>query len=655
MHAARRPLIAHLPLIVGNRYRFPDGTSAPAVRGGATDDGADDGQPTTLPDDITAVDDAELQTLEDALMAEFDALVDAKSNDIPAMERIASDVEAVRAEADRRITEAAEAETKRAELASRIHAQADDDGDDDGDDGDDPGDGDPAADGGDGDAAPAKGKEKESVTASAAKPARKPVSAGATARRTTRPSAPDTTPRVVITAAADLPGVATGAAIDLTQVAESMHDKARAMSNGGARAPIARFTLPYAKEDIVNPRTSKDGGAEILDRVANQSNLVMPSLTAAGGWCTPSQNLYDLLALDGATGLLDLPSMGIERGGVNVPSYIGIDAADGALWSWSEGQDADVSVAIADLDVVGGVGTMNTTGAHQLVVGDMVEVTTGNPLANGPWTVTGVTDADTATLAMPGVPDLANLVGNFLRQKGCFTIPCPTWTDVRLGAYGFCVKHGNLSERAMPELTRRYIALVINAHQHRLSSINLSKIRLQHSAAPVTVTAVGSDSYGELMSAVELSVVDYRSQHKISDRVIIEILLPSWTQEVLRSNLAMRAGVDLLAVGDAQINAHLAARNVRAQFLEDYQPMWNGAPRQLWPTSMEFVIYPAGNFVEGNGGTLDLGVTRDSRLNATNDFTAAWTEDFRLLARRGPLARRVTATLSTDGVTACCP
>jgi hypothetical protein len=70
---------------------------------------------------------------------------------------------------------------------------------------------------------------------------------------------------------------------------------------------------------------------------------------------------------------------------------------------------------------------------------------------------------------------------------------------------------------------------------------------------------------------------------------------------------------------------------------------------------MQFLMYPAGGYVRGDGGTIDLGVVRDSVLNATNDYTAAWTEQMYLVAQLGPKAHRVTVQLAEGGYTGCCP
>jgi hypothetical protein len=64
---------------------------------------------------------------------------------------------------------------------------------------------------------------------------------------------------------------------------------------------------------------------------------------------------------------------------------------------------------------------------------------------------------------------------------------------------------------------------------------------------------------------------------------------------------------------------------------------------------VSFLLYAAGSYVRGDGGTIDLGVVRDSILNATNDFTAAWTEQLYLVAQVGPDAREVTVAINVDG------
>lgn len=650
MNAART--LTDNAIRIGRTWYFSTGERMPVVAG------ADDDGPVTIPEDLTTLSPDDLDALDDQLVAEFDALADADEQDLAAMTAIAEGLQRIRAEKVAR--EAQREEDQRAidALREQVHPAepVDDAGEGEGDGGDDGGDdpGEPAPPEGGTPSGAAADPAKEPVMAGGPPPRRRASAAG-TSARAPRPNVPEGRPRVTIVAAADVPGFGSGAEMDFGNVAAALHDKARGLSNKSQRVPVARFRVDFPADQRVTKGMGDEATAELLDRVT--APRTAEALVAAGGWCTPSVNSYDLLALDGQTGLLDVPGVQIERGGINVPSYIGIDSANTALWAWSEDQDSLTGLTITDLDVAAGTGTATTSVAHLLVPGDMVVINVGNPAVDGPHTVLTVPSATTFTFASAAT--VTNATGTASRTKGCMRIACPTWTEYRLGAWGLCIEHGNLMDRSFPELTRRYVQLVMNAHAHRMSQVNLAKIASTANADAVTMGAVLTDSFGRLMNAVELQVADFRSQHKVSQNVAMEVLLPSWTREMLRSDLAMRAGVDLLNISDAQIDASFTTRGSRPQFLEDYKPLFGStvagnAPATAWPAATEFITYPTGDFVEGNGGTIDLGVVRDSRLNATNDFTAAWTEDFRLLARRGPKARKVTVALQTNGVTGCC-
>jgi hypothetical protein len=537
---------------------------------------------TAVPQDITKASDEELATVETVLLAEFDKMIDDGSSDVAVLTEIAEAVETVRSEIKNRAQAAEEAAQAVALLAERVRpvAQTEDEVETESTE----------------EAevaeevteeiteseatAPAETEERELVTASADKSTPKAPSASAVARRSVTPEAPKPSAEVVITAAADIPGYSGGASIDKLGLAKAMHSKARTLSNGSGFVPVASIQLPIENKLGADLSYNMD----ILDRVTDPAQ----SLTAAG-WCAPSNNLYTLFGLDAGDGLIDLPTVQITRGGLNVPNFIGYDEAveNGGLWTWTE-EDQDDSEA----------------------------------------------------------------------TKPCVYIPCPSFTDYRLEAEGICVTNGNLTDRAFPELTTRYIQLVINTHLHRVSGAIIQKIK--NGSNTVSMSAVNSSAAGSILNAVDVQVADYRSKYRMSVNSVLEAVFPLWTKELLRSDFAMRQGVNLTNVSDADIEAHFATRKVRAQFVHDQQPMSSPLPptygnaAQAFPTSLQFMLYPAGGFVRGDGGVIDLGVVRDSVLNATNDYTAAWTEQMYLVAQLGPNGRTVNVTYDVDGATGCC-
>ena len=537
---------------------------------------------TNIPADVKTATKDEIVATEAELVAEFDKNYDSGSTDVALLTEIAEALEIVRNEIAERDAAEAEAAEKIAELADRVRVVASDD--------------DAETDDTEEvqefevedtqEVAPAEKtetiaetaeveaetEERELVTASGAdNKATKSPSARAVARHSAAPEAPKEQPMVTITAAADIPGFSGGSMIDKIDMAKAMHAKARTLSNGSGMVPVASIALPIEHQLGADMSYNMD----VLDKVTNPA-----SLTAAG-WCAPSNNLYTLFGVDAGDGLIDLPTVQITRGGLNVPSFFGLGEAADALWTWTE---------------------------------------------------------DSAESE---------------ETKQCLYIPCPEFTDYRLKAEGLCLTHGNLTDRAFPELTARFIALAINAHLHRLSAAIINDIT--GTATAVTMNAVASSAAGSILHAIDVQVADYRSQYRMGVSAVLEAVFPLWTKEVVRADLAMRTGVSLTNVSDADVDAHFAVRKVRAQFVHDYQPMYSGAEAQAFPTSLDFLLYPAGGYVRGDGGVIDLGVVRDSVLNATNDYTAAWTEQLYLVAQLGPDAREVTVNYGVDGVTGCCP
>lgn len=490
-------------------------------------------------------------------------------------------------------------------------------------------------------------EERELVTASAKRP-----SASAVARRTATPSAPATDDQpLVITASADVPGYANGQRLDRQGIATAFHARARGL--GDSKGKGSRFSVATIETPIPAEFRVKDGTVESVDEVitaAVDSQLKgrdAEALVASGGWCAPSETMYDLFSVESRDALFDLPMIGVSRGGIQFPAYLGISAAAGALWTWTEGDDSGGTQAITDLDVNTGVATATVTD-HGYSTGQTVTISgTGVALLDGTYSIT-VTGDDTFTFTTTA-GDTTDEVGFATLIKGCLTIPCPTFTEARLEAEGLCITHGNLSDRAYPELTTRFVDLVMTAHMHRMSNAMLAKVIA--TAEAVTVTSVPTDAAGDILNAIDLQVADYRSEHLMGANVVLDMAAPQWFIEAIRSSLAMRAGVAAWNISNAEVVSYFTTRNVRPQFLAGYEPLFDTTPATGWPATSKFLLMPAGGYVAADGGSIDLGVVRDSTLNQTNDFTAAWSEQFYTVIQRGPDAREVTVTTDVTGQT----
>jgi hypothetical protein len=166
------------------------------------------------------------------------------------------------------------------------------------------------------DAASSIQQEPVPVAASASPPA---VSATAlNAHRGQDAETPSTPPRApaTIVAAANLPDRAPGEPLTMADVATALRSRLETFpkrGKGQMRAGVAIINKPFS-DDL----RAKEGevSSPYFDRAANEAALPGGSLVAAGGWCAPSETIYDLCTMESTDGMVSLPSITVGRGGL---------------------------------------------------------------------------------------------------------------------------------------------------------------------------------------------------------------------------------------------------------------------------------------------------------------------------------------------------
>jgi hypothetical protein len=411
--------------------------------------------------------------------------------------------------------------------------------------------------------------------------------------------------RLAVTASVDIPGVAHGGELStLTSLSDVVARKAKSMpvtnDGTGNRQLVASIRNEFSH--TVDDRTS---GAQVRDLI---HHLTSPdkqaALVAGGGWCAPSEIRYDFFNIACSSGLIDLPTFGVTRGGVSFP----------------------VSPSLADA----------------LGSGAFAGFATEFSNTSQPWLWTEADDIAAAT----GSP-----------TKPCIRVPCPDFDEERLEAYGFCLTAGNLTDDAYPEATANTLKLLMAAHDHAINA-RLIALMLNASSSVITVTggAVTDAAAPRIYNAVGMAATDYRARYGMCIEDVLEVVLPYWVRDVIQADLAWKAGVELGDIPLSAINGYFTARNVAVQWVNDWQvrgagQFGNETPMTAWSTTADFLIYAAGTFIHGNGMSLDLGVIRDSVLNETNDHTAAWSEEAHLVAKVGHESRRYRVGFNVNGST----
>jgi hypothetical protein len=412
---------------------------------------------------------------------------------------------------------------------------------------------------------------KEVVAASAATPAKVAVLGRTT---TSKEVAAEITPsRPMLTASADVPGFTTGGELaDLTAVSQAMLARMKALPTqrlGGARGvqnrySVANINLGQVRSGDLRQDAPGVNDQGLIQRAANVRRLEGGSLTAAGGWCAPSETLYDLCQTASTDGLLDLPTVTVTRGGIR----------------YTRGPSFDDLYNDPDL---------------------------------GWW----LTEAE--IIAQDGTEDPP--------LKPCVTVPCPDFEEVRLDAIGLCIKVGLLTQAAYPELVQWTIENALIAHQHKVDTALIQKIVDGSTQLDVSNNA---ETAIDALGVIEQAANYIRQSYRLSFTSDLEMLLPIWYRTVLRADLARRTGVDLINVSDAQLASYFTARNIRVQWLYNYQPL-QGVPVDT-PDTVQAVIYPAGAWIKGTTDIINLDAVYDSTNLAVNTYTALFTEEGVLVA-----------------------
>lgn len=425
-----------------------------------------------------------------------------------------------------------------------------------------------------------------------------------TAQHAPAPNVP--TQRLAITASVDIPGVARGEGLtSLVALAEITARKAKSMPvTQGAPSEQLVASIRNEFSHSIDDRTKRGEVKELISFMTSPDKQA--ALVAGGGWCAPSETRYDFFNIACESGIIDLPTFGVTRGGIEFP----------------------VSPSLAD--ALGG-GT---------AFAGFAQGTFSN--ASQPWLWTEADDIAAAT----GSP-----------TKPCMRVPCPDFDEETLELYGYCLTAGNLTDAAYPESTQNTLQLLMAAHAHAINARLIALMLARSTSATAITGGAATDAAApRIYNAVGLAATDYRARFGMCIEDVLEVILPYWVRDVIQADLAWKAGVELGDIPIGEVNRYFTARNIAVQWVNDWQvrgasQFGNATKMTAWPTTADFLIYAAGTFVHGNGMTLDLGVIRDSVLNETNDHTAAWSEEAHLIAKVGHESRRYTVGFNVNGST----
>lgn len=261
----------------------------------------------------------------------------------------------------------------------------------------------------------------------------------------------------------------------------------------------------------------------------------------------------------------------------------------------------------------------------------------------GIWEVGGTVTAADGTTDLSGV-------------KPSFTISCPSVEEVTVEAVSTSLTFNNLTSRAFPELVESNTDLTMVQHA-RVCEQKLLGGLADATQAAVTATAAPDFSVGsarEFLVQLDLVAGAYRYKHRLSDNQSLRVFAPYWLRDMFRADLAMQSpgdGLEALSVTDALISEGVRRRNINITWSMESVATAPTPGLAAFPATVEWDIFAEGTWLYLDGGSLDLGVIRDSTLVGANDYME-FAEEFFALAPVGNDSWHVTSTLDVAGVAA---
>jgi hypothetical protein len=367
----------------------------------------------------------------------------------------------------------------------------------------------------------------------------------------------------VVRAGADLPGVSMGSELnsreDLAAAFSKRIETMRGIRGGdGDKLIVATASLDGVSDDL------RLGGSDAELNTRKVAARTAPqAIVAAGGLAAPEEVKYDLFDMVGTTARPvrdSLPVFVTQRGGVRFMKPPTLNDVDGVVGIWTVADD-----------------------------------------------IAAVTDIN--------------------RRKPSFRVEPGPEVVVDTQAITMIMTFGNLMTRAYPELVARHTDLAMVAHARVAEQMLLAQIGALSTDVRTPKQQVGA--VREVLMNLDRATAAYRNRHRMDTIQPLRAIFPLWFRNLLRADVVVDSNgtIDALDIADARIDAFFRTRNVNVTWAFDGEAgqefaslLTDNAVLVDYPEEVVWYLYAEGTFSFMDGGTLDLGLVRDSTLNAANDY-----------------------------------
>lgn len=391
---------------------------------------------------------------------------------------------------------------------------------------------------------------------------------------------------------------------------------------------IARTNGPAEKIHVARMQSEypEDRRLTATDALANTARIELAtqpqSLVAAaqsGGLCLPLEVIYDI----NVVGVTNRPvrdaltRFQVERGGIQYRLPFDALQMTSGLGVW--GQDNDQSVQVAP--------------------GNVVTFTSGN-----------------------------DSQGNPFGPKTCLVVDCPGVVEASIYSTYLCLEFANMTARFDTE----WVDATNQAAQVAWARFAENQLLARlFAGSKITYGKQALGAVRDILATYDKVISYYRNRHRLDTTVPLHTIMPQWVIDMLRTDLARAMNTTgdpqvQFAIAQASLETWFRTRNVNVTWHLDglaatsapvngvavpqqfYNTLAAGQAVPGWPNAVDSLLYREGDWLFLDGGTLDLGLVRDSQLNMRNRYQT-FTETFEGVAFNGLESLRVVLPLMPTG------
>ncbi|WP_116996396.1 major capsid protein [Desertimonas flava] len=243
-----------------------------------------------------------------------------------------------------------------------------------------------------------------------------------------------------------------------------------------------------------------------------------------------------------------------------------------------------------------------------------------------------------------------------LGPKACISVDCADIAEEEVSAVSQCVTFDNLRYKVFPEQVAAFLEDVAVQFASTKEVFYLDYIKGKSTAA----TSAGA--YGASRSLLRdwtHATVAYRKRHGMRRNAVINVLAPDIAIDIIKLDIALSNDRGWPGtVSDAEVESVLRSLGIVAIWYNDnptgttpnqkFAGAQGAGALAVFPTSIVSYVYAPGTFVRLDGGTLDVGLVRDSVLNRTNDLQL-FMEEWIGMAKLGFESVQLTSTINVNG------